>query len=114
MRVIKLTAVLNKSKNIVLANGDILRVIEMSGENADMMRCFACGAVSRTRTSVRISERTQRNYHQCQNLLCGTCFTSLQEVEKVLTNSKPAEGAELPKELFHPNHLGEDQMGLDF
>ncbi|WP_422527915.1 ogr/Delta-like zinc finger family protein [Serratia fonticola] len=79
-----------------------------------MMRCFKCNAVARTRTSLRLSERTQRNYHQCQNMLCGTCFTTLQEVEKVLTDAKPAEGAELPRELFHPGHLGDDQMGLDF
>jgi hypothetical protein len=47
-------------------------------------------------------------------MLCGTCFTTLQEVEKVLTDAKPTEGAELPRDLFHPGHLGDDQMGLDF
>lgn len=79
-----------------------------------MMRCCKCNAVSRTRTSTRLSERTQRNYHQCQNMLCGLCFTTLQEVEKLLTHTEAAEGAELPRELFLPGHLGDDQMGLGF
>ncbi|HEN3618725.1 TPA: ogr/Delta-like zinc finger family protein [Yersinia enterocolitica] len=79
-----------------------------------MMSCPQCGAVSRTRTSRMITGNTKENYHQCQNLLCSCTFTTLQSVDKILSRPSRNNTATLPRDLFLPGHLGDDQFDLAF
>ncbi|WP_234013342.1 ogr/Delta-like zinc finger family protein [Cronobacter dublinensis] len=45
------------------------------------IRCPRCRAIAKTRTSVELSLLVRRSYHQCQNMLCGYCFTSMTEID---------------------------------
>lgn len=47
--------------------------------------CPLCHHTARVRTSVKMSDRTRRRYCQCQNLLCGCTFVTLDTVEYILT-----------------------------
>ncbi|WP_148203359.1 ogr/Delta-like zinc finger family protein [Sodalis glossinidius] len=59
-------------------------------------KCPRCGAVAKTRTSEGMSSETRRSYHQCQNLLCGSTFTTL---ERMLNTPK---SVDLPKDFTLP------------
>ncbi|MDN0093274.1 ogr/Delta-like zinc finger family protein [Yersinia rohdei] len=48
---------------------------------------------------------TKENYHQCQNLLCSCTFTTLQSVDKILSQPSRNNTATLPRVLFLPGHL---------
>lgn len=65
-----------------------------------MMSCPQCGAVTRTRTSRMITVNTKENYHQCQNLLCSCTFTTLQSVDKILSQPSRNNTATLPAICF--------------
>ena len=54
------------------------------------MRCPRCRAIAKTRTSVELSLLVRRSYHQCQNMLCGYCFTSMTEIDGSLNQTQPA------------------------
>ncbi|WP_127959344.1 ogr/Delta-like zinc finger family protein [Serratia microhaemolytica] len=71
------------------------------------MRCPRCRATAKTRTSVELSVLVRRSYHQCQNMLCGYCFTSMTEIDGALNQTQPVAGATLPQELLPPSHQGE-------
>ncbi|MDR9616516.1 ogr/Delta-like zinc finger family protein [Providencia rettgeri] len=77
--------------------------------------CPKCGAASYTRTSEPVTEETKRSYHQCQNVLCGCTFTTLQSVERYLTipNPQPLPADfKLPGDAFPKSHYGENQLSL--
>lgn len=76
------------------------------------MRCPRCRAVAKTRTSVELSITVRRSYHQCQNMLCGYCFTSMTEIDGALNQTQPAPGALVPQDVFPRSHHGEDQLLL--
>lgn len=65
------------------------------------MRCPRCRAIAKTRTSVELSLLVRRSYHQCQNMLCGYCFTSMTEIDGSLNQTQPAPGAMVPVSLIH-------------
>lgn len=76
------------------------------------MRCPRCRAIANTRTSVELSLLVRRSYHQCQNMLCGYCFTSMTEIDGSLNQTQPASGAMVPQDVFPRSHHGEDQLSL--
>lgn len=76
------------------------------------MRCPRCRAVAKTRTSVELSDLVRRSYHQCQNMLCGYCFTSMTQIEESLNQTQPVPGAVVPQDVFPRSHHGEDQLSL--
>ncbi|WP_188472273.1 ogr/Delta-like zinc finger family protein [Hafnia psychrotolerans] len=76
------------------------------------MRCPRCRAVAKTRTSVELSLLVRRSYHQCQNMLCGYCFTSMTEIDGALNQTQTAPGALVPQDVFPRSHHGEDQLQL--
>nr|WP_258526575.1 ogr/Delta-like zinc finger family protein [Enterobacter quasiroggenkampii] len=77
------------------------------------MRCPRCRAVAKTRTSVELSLLVRRSYHQCQNMLCGYCFTSMTEIGGSLNQTQPAPAALVPQEAFPRSHHGDDQLSLN-
>lgn len=76
------------------------------------MRCPRCRAVAKTRTSVELSDLVRRSYHQCQNMLCGYCFTSMTQIDESLNQTQPVPGAVVPQDVFPRSHYGEDQLSL--
>lgn len=68
------------------------------------MRCPRCRAVAKTRTSVELSVLVRRGYHQCQNMLCGHCFTSMTEIDAPLNQTQSAPGALVPEGIFPRSH----------
>ncbi|EFO3459758.1 hypothetical protein DO052_10525 [Escherichia coli] len=76
------------------------------------MRCPRCRAVAKTRTSVELSDLVRRSYHQCQNMLCGYCFTSITQIDESLNQTQPVPGAVVPQDVFPRSHHGEDQLSL--
>ncbi|MCA7001303.1 MULTISPECIES: ogr/Delta-like zinc finger family protein [Pectobacteriaceae] len=76
------------------------------------LKCPKCRATAKTRTSVEITELTRRSYHQCQNMLCGHCFTSTTYIDGSLNDTRPAPGACVPSSVFPRSHLGENQLDL--
>ncbi|MZG23610.1 hypothetical protein F6X50_13450 [Dickeya dianthicola] len=54
----------------------------------------------------------RRSYHQCQNMLCGYCFTSMTHIDESLNETRSAPGAHVPSCAFPRNHLGESQLDL--
>ena len=76
------------------------------------MRCPHCRAVTKTRTSVELSDLVRRSYHQCQNMLCGYCFTSMTQIDESLNQTQPVPGAVVPQDVFPRSHHGEDQLSL--
>lgn len=76
------------------------------------MRCPSCRAVAKTRTSVELSDLVRRSYHQCQNMLCGYCFTSMTQIDESLNQTQPVPGAVVPQDVFPRSHHGEDQLQL--
>ncbi|WP_437214577.1 ogr/Delta-like zinc finger family protein [Pectobacterium sp. LFLA-215] len=45
-----------------------------------MITCKYCGKVAGDRGVEKIGENSYRRYHQCENLLCGHCFTTIEEL----------------------------------
>ncbi len=76
------------------------------------IRCPRCRAVAKTRTSVELSDLVRRSYHQCQNMLCGYCFTSMTQIDESLNQTQPVPGAVVPQDVFPRSHHGEDQLSL--
>ncbi|MGS6207812.1 MULTISPECIES: ogr/Delta-like zinc finger family protein [Enterobacter] len=76
------------------------------------MRCPRCRAVAKTRTSVELSDLVRRSYHQCQNMLCGYCFTSMTQIDESLNQTQPVPGAVVPQDVFPRSHHGENQLQL--
>lgn len=76
------------------------------------MRCPRCRAVAKTRTSVELSDLVRRSYHQCQNMLCGYCFTSMTQIDESLNQTQPVPGAVVPQDVFPRSHHGEEQLSL--
>ncbi|WP_075204544.1 ogr/Delta-like zinc finger family protein [Enterobacter cloacae] len=76
------------------------------------MRCPRCRAVAKTRTSVELSDLVRRSYHQCQNMLCGYCFTSMTQIDESLNQTQPVPVAVVPQDVFPRSHHGEDQLTL--
>ena len=76
------------------------------------MRCPRCRAVAKTRTSVELSDLVRRSYHQCQNMLCGYCFTSMTQIDESLNQTQPVPGAVVPQDVFPRSYHGEDQLSL--
>ncbi len=76
------------------------------------MHCPRCRAVAKTRTSVELSDLVRRSYHQCQNMLCGYCFTSMTQIDESLNQTQPVPGAVVPQDVFPRSHHGEDQLSL--
>lgn len=76
------------------------------------MRCPRCRAVAKTRTSVELSDLVRRSYHQCQNMLCGYCFTSMTQIDESLNQTQPVPGAVVPQDVFPRSHHGENQLSL--
>ncbi|WP_404853440.1 ogr/Delta-like zinc finger family protein [Escherichia coli] len=76
------------------------------------MRCPRCRATAKTRTSVELSDLVRRSYHQCQNMLCGYCFTSMTQIDESLNQTQPVPGATVPQDVFPRSHHGEDQLSL--
>lgn len=76
------------------------------------MRCPRCRAVAKTRTSVELSDLVRRSYHQCQNMLCGYCFTSMTQIDESLNQTQPVSGAMVPQSAFPRSHHGDDQLSL--
>ncbi|CAM3520417.1 hypothetical protein BS639_09080 [Rouxiella silvae] len=77
-----------------------------------MFTCPKCGASAKTRTSVMLSNEVRRSYHQCNNLSCGSAFTTLDAVEHFLNNVLPMKANAVPKGLFPNSNYGEDQLTL--
>lgn len=80
-----------------------------------MFTCPICGAITRTRTSRKLSELTVRQYHQCQNLECSMSFTTLNSVEKLVTKRASREALPpgfIPDDAFPASHYGRDQLNL--
>lgn len=76
------------------------------------MRCPYCRAFAKTRTSTELSNLVRRSYHQCQNMLCGYCFTSMTQIDGSLNQTQPVPGARIPLDAFPRSHHGEDQLSL--
>ncbi|MBJ2354795.1 ogr/Delta-like zinc finger family protein, partial [Dickeya solani] len=53
------------------------------------IKCPKCRAVAKTRTSQELSPLVRRSYHQCQNMLCGYCFTSMTHIDEPLNETRP-------------------------
>ncbi|HGX0699690.1 TPA: ogr/Delta-like zinc finger family protein, partial [Escherichia coli] len=62
--------------------------------------------------SVELSDLVRRSYHQCQNMLCGYCFTSMTQIDESLNQTQPVPGAVVPQDVFPRSHHGEDQLSL--
>lgn len=79
-----------------------------------MFHCPRCGASSRKRTSRYMNEeRTiRKTYYQCNNLTCGACFYSIENVIGLVGRNKKAT-KEIPWEDFPASHRGRDQIPLE-
>ncbi|MEZ0583253.1 ogr/Delta-like zinc finger family protein [Erwinia sp. STN24] len=80
-----------------------------------MFRCPFCSAMARTRTSRRLTEMTIRQYHQCQNLECSRTFTTLNTVEREVTQRSNAQSLPpdfVPRDAFPASHYGREQLNL--
>lgn len=81
--------------------------------------CPFCGCTTTTRSSGAMSNRTRRAYHQCNNICCSATFTTLQEVEHVISRPQPAIDAATKEtlirpELFLSRHYRAAQMQMSF
>ncbi|MCA6974408.1 ogr/Delta-like zinc finger family protein [Pectobacterium carotovorum] len=76
------------------------------------IKCPKCRATAKTRTSVELSPLVRRSYHQCQNMMCGYCFTSMTHIDESLNETKPVPGACVPTNIFPRSHKGENQLDL--
>ncbi len=81
--------------------------------------CPFCGCTTTTRTSDPMSARSRRGYHQCNNICCGATFTTLQEVEHIISRPQPAiddatKRAIIRPELFVSRHYKAAQMLMNF
>lgn len=45
-----------------------------------MYPCKLCGKMARTKKQEKIGENRYRQFNQCMNLLCGHCFTTIEEL----------------------------------
>ncbi|MGL5948133.1 MAG: ogr/Delta-like zinc finger family protein [Aeromonas sp.] len=63
-----------------------------------MFVCPKCNTVAHTRTSTLLSDQVRRSYHQCQNLTCGSTFTTLDTFERYLNDAAPAR--DVPLEIL--------------
>ncbi|MEM6162447.1 ogr/Delta-like zinc finger family protein [Erwinia sp. P6884] len=77
-----------------------------------MFTCPKCGASAKTRTSVMLSNEVRRSYHQCNNLSCGSAFTTLDAVEHFLNNVTPVAAHTVPTDIFPRSNYGENQLAL--
>ncbi|STE53229.1 DNA-binding transcriptional regulator [Edwardsiella tarda] len=79
-----------------------------------MFHCPQCGASSRKRTSRYMNEERhyQKTYYQCNNLTCGACFYSIENVIGLVGRNKKA-AKEIPWEDFPASHRGRDQLPLE-
>ncbi|WP_373962844.1 ogr/Delta-like zinc finger family protein [Kosakonia sacchari] len=75
------------------------------------LRCPRCRAAAKTRTSTELSPLVRRSYHQCQNLTCGYCFTSMTHIDGPLNEVRTVPGATVP-DVFPRSHKGDDQISL--
>ncbi|POE37586.1 hypothetical protein D5071_19660 [Pectobacterium carotovorum] len=55
-----------------------------------MITCKCCGKIARDKGVEKIGENRYRRYHQCQNLLCGHCFTTIEELGVNTPNNEQA------------------------
>ncbi|MBN3342543.1 hypothetical protein H5A44_08895 [Pectobacterium brasiliense] len=51
----------------------------------------------------KIGENSYRRYHQCKNLLCGHCFTTIEELNVNTSNNEQAAHCSATCDNIMPN-----------
>ncbi|HGM6667569.1 TPA: ogr/Delta-like zinc finger family protein [Serratia marcescens] len=70
-----------------------------------MFPCNKCGSAANVTSVFQIKEGSYRRFHQCRNIFCGHCFTTLEEIdhskEKIKTGqcNNILPGKDISKEL---------------
>ncbi|RTO99734.1 ogr/Delta-like zinc finger family protein [Enterobacter hormaechei] len=78
-----------------------------------MFRCPKCGASTRTRSSTPFSCNTKISYHQCNNLMCSSTFTTTTEFDRFISEGKlNPDAPPIPVDSFPASHTGSNQMEL--
>jgi hypothetical protein len=99
----------NQQDNIIMAC--ILTILKR-GSLHMALRCPHCRATAKTRTSVELSLLVKKSYHQCQNMLCGYCFTSMTEIDSSLNQTQPIAGATVPQDALPESHQGRESISF--
>ncbi|WP_431712489.1 ogr/Delta-like zinc finger family protein [Serratia marcescens] len=47
-----------------------------------MFPCNKCGAAAKELSSFLLENGRHRRFHQCKNIYCGHCFTTIEEMDK--------------------------------
>ncbi|AYH00102.1 ogr/Delta-like zinc finger family protein [Pectobacterium brasiliense] len=68
-----------------------------------MITCKCCGKVAGDRGVEKIGENSYRRYHQCKNLLCGHCFTTIEELNVNTSNNEQAAHCSATCDNIMPN-----------
>ncbi|MFC0073427.1 ogr/Delta-like zinc finger family protein [Samsonia erythrinae] len=68
-----------------------------------MITCKYCGKVAGDRGVEKIGENSYRRYHQCKNLLCGHCFTTIEELRVSTSDNEQAAHCSATCDNIMPN-----------
>ncbi|WP_419721474.1 ogr/Delta-like zinc finger family protein [Pectobacterium versatile] len=70
-----------------------------------MITCKCCGKVAGDRGVEKIGENSYRRYHQCKNLLCGHCFTTIEELRVSTSDNEQAAHRSATCDSIFPSSL---------
>lgn len=70
-----------------------------------MYPCKLCGKMARTKKQEKIGENRYRQFNQCMNLLCGHCFTTIEELRVNTSDNEQAAHRSATCDSIFPSSL---------